>query len=223
MLAFGIILLFTGIIAISATANLEEEKVISSDPVDRKKHSWEVSGNFSRGKRLKLTIAPGKHWYFFAEQTDEYDFPHLIVQVTICDSLERKTELEAIFVPYPGSESLDLLAVKLISNSGGLTLEKSNEIELTNETGYYKEISGIVNCDGIYKARVDSVWLPNPPAVLTLYCQLIKKEHPYWFVIPMGGALIVGGAFLSMWAAKKPKHKLELKKEKRRVYPRSLD
>ncbi|MDH5448227.1 MAG: hypothetical protein OEX01_04400 [Candidatus Bathyarchaeota archaeon] len=212
-LVFGIILLFVGLIVTSAAVSSQQEKVVSRDDVDKKLDLltnatfWWIAGNFSKGRRLYLSMQPGPGWT--AEPPSVYEMYLLKVPVTITDPHGEETRLFAIFGTDPKSTQSDVVrfwGVNLTSNDGGLIFEKSNEFQMVGIT-YYQEISAIVTIDGVYNATVNrniGVW--SPPSILLLQSLLIENEYPYWFVIPIGIALMIAGVSLSIWVTKHPKH-----------------
>lgn len=206
LLVLGIALLFVGVVATSVAANIQEEKVVSIDWEKKPIRVWSVSGNFSKGRKLRVYIAPGKDWR--GEPQGGMDIVNF--SVTICDPQGGKTELRAIFSsdPFASEPKLQPHAVQLVSNDGGLIFQKANELETIGETVYYGEISGIVNYDGPYNVTVYRTFgIFGPPEVLGLESLWVEKEYPYWFVIVMGVGFMVAGVFLFMWAWKSPKHK----------------
>jgi len=220
LLVLGIALLFIGIIATSVAANIQEEKIFSTEEVDKKTAtmlrdmaSWSVSGNFTKGRKLYSYIQPGVNW---RASDPGPDINFLKVKVTIHDPNGGETELKAIFSsdPLAPEPVLQPHAVQLVSNNGGLTFEKSNELEKIDEVLYYKEISGIVNSDGPYNVTVYPTFgasRTDPPSILGLQSQLTGKEYSYWFVIPVGAGFVVAGVFLSVRARKSPQHKKRLR------------
>ncbi len=192
--------------------------MISREQVDRKTAtilenmtSWSVSGNFTKGRKLYSYIQPGRDW---RASDPEPGIHYLRVKVTIRDPNGGETELKAIFSsdPIAPEAILQPHAVQVVSNNGGLTFEKSNELETIDEVIYYKEINGIVSHDGLYNVTVYPTFGTfGPPTILGLQSLLTEKVYPYWLVIPIGVGFVVAGVFLSIWARKSPRHKKRLK------------
>ncbi len=215
LLVLGVILLFVGIVAVSTAANIEEEKIVLRETVGRKTASelinmtdWSVSGNYSKGRRLRLVIQPGNDW--MAEPAQGYHY--IIVNVTICDPEGDKTQLRVEFrKDAMAVHNLELFSVEIISSCGGLTFEKSNELTI-NGTTYYWEISGVANYDGVYNATVGKSWGTfGPPEILKLESLVVERSNPYWLVIPVGVGFMVAGLFLLVWVWKSSKHKKRAK------------
>jgi len=204
LLVLGLIIFLIGIV-VTPWAALSRKKIVLSTETVEVINEVEVLGNFGKGNRLTLTITQGLYWMAY-DRTDEFDFPHLPVDVSIVDPKGGKTNFTAIFA-QAGSGALGFFTAKLTSNDGGLAIEEENVKSRENEMVYCFEISGIVNYNGTYKAVVSHIGLPTPPARLTLSKQVIEVGYPYLFVIPIGGAFIVSGAVLSIWATKGGKHK----------------
>ncbi len=215
LLVLGTVLLFIGVVATSIAIGIQEENVISEDWAETNFNAWSVSGNFTKGRKLYSYIQPGDFWS--AEPQGGINILNL--SVTIRDPEGGKTELRAIFssdasAPDP---KLHPHAVQVVSNDGGLTFEKSNELEKIDGTICYKEIRGIVNCDGVYNVTFHGAgpYTPLPPAVIGLQSFLTEKFYPYWFVIVAGVASMVAGVFLLVWVWKNPKNRKKLKTDAR--------
>lgn len=211
LLVLGVALLFVGVVATSVAVGIQEEKVISNDWVKTNPNAWSISGNFTKGRNLYSYIQPANDW--LAEYQGGINILNL--SVIIRDPEGGKTELRAVFSSDPMSPDPKLQphVVQVFSNDGGLTFEKSNELETTDEAKYYEEIRGIVNCDGVYNVTANRAgpFTPSPPALIGLQSSLTEKFYPYWFVIVMGVAFMVTGAFLLIWVWKNPKKKKRLK------------
>jgi len=212
LLVLGLIIMVIGLV-VTPWAAISRRKIVLSTEKWEVTNELEVTGNFSEGNRLNLTISCGRYW--FAEpRTDEFQFPHLPVYVSIVDPKGGKTNFTAIFAQVPNTEALQFFIAKPTSNDEGLTIEEDNLVAKKNETVYCGAISGIVNYNGVYRAVVSHVGIPTPPAILRVYKQLIKMDYPHLFVIPIGGTLIVSGAALSIRATKRHKHKRQRRNRK---------
>lgn len=215
LLVLGTVLLFIGVVATSRAIGIQEEKTISKDWDKTNSNEWSISGNFTKGRTLYSYIQPGKYWS--AEYQGGINILNL--SVTIRDPEGGKTEIRAVFSsdPLAPDPKLQPYAVQVVSNDGGLTFEKSNELEKTDGTIYYKEIRGTVNCGGVYNvtAHRSGPFTPSPPALIGLQSSLTEKFYPYWFVIVAGVASMVAGVFLLVWVWKNPKNKKRLKADTR--------
>lgn len=204
------LLVFSGLVIAATAANLQEERTTNSRIVAQTHTSWEVRGNFTEGKRLKLVIAPGDFW-MANDRTDEYDFQHLAVYVNIIDSYGGKVEFEAIFGSVPTESGLNpallLFLVKPLSNTASLTLEESNVKVTINGTVYYETIGGTVNYGGEYRAVINDTItaVPYEPVSLTLYEETVGQEKPYFFLVPVGATFMVAGTSVSLLTFRKHK------------------
>lgn len=207
----GTVLFFAGFALTLVVANSQQERIISVNTINEARDTWEVSGNFTHGRRLISSITPGKIWLYFLEPTDEYSFDNLVVPIIIVDPYGGRTELEVIYAsatPHPttGEPRMDLFLIKLVSNAGGLAFEASNQKDVINGTYYYNEISGIVQYDGAYKVQVDnSTFGAGPPMKLNLEEVSFVKEHPYMFFVPVGVIFMGAGVAMPVWKARKRK------------------
>lgn len=216
LLVLGIALLFIGVVATSIAAGIQEENVISREVLDWKNAlmldnmtSWSVYGNFSEGRKLRVVIQPGRDWT--GEPAPGYNYLNL--PVTIRDPKDKETRLRFEFTSDPmGEGHLQPSSVEVVSNGGGLTFEKSDELETINGTVYYEELVGIANYNGVYNVTVGrtvGVW--GPPEILELQSLEVEKVYPYWFVVVTGVAFMIVGVFLWIWVWKNPKNKKRLK------------
>jgi hypothetical protein len=190
-------------------ATWQEEKVIDSRLVDGGLDKQEVSGNFTRGRRLSLEISPADDWSMILDETDEYRFKHFAAYITIINPYGEETKLEAIFVspPNPQAQGLILFLVKPLFNDAELIFEKSNEKTEVNGTIYYNSISAIVKYDGFYNVSIFPV-----PHALRLYEHTLGKEYPFLSLVPVGVTVMAVGAIQSGWTLKKHKAKRHVKK-----------
>jgi hypothetical protein len=190
-------------------ATWQEEKVIDSQCVGGVLDKQEVSGNFTRGKRLSLEISPADDWSMILDETDEYQFKHVAAYITIINPYGGETQLEAIFVspPNPQAQGLILFLVKPLSNNAELIFEKSNEKTEVNGTIYYNSISAIVKYDGLYNVSIFPV-----PHALRLYEYTLGKEYPFLPLVPVGVTVMAVGAIQSGWTLKKHKAKRHVKR-----------
>ena len=215
LLVLGVVLLFIGVIATSKAIGIQEEKTISKDWDKTNPNAWSISGNFTKGRNLRSYIQPGKFWS--AEYQGGINILNLTV--TIRDPEGGETELRAVFSsdPLAPDPRLQPHAVQVVSNDGGLTFEKSNELEKTDGTTYYEEIRGTVTYSGVYNVTVygSGPFTPSPPALIGLQSFLTEKFYPYWFVIVAGVASMVSGVFLLVWVWKNPKNKKRWKADTR--------
>ena len=216
LLALGTVLLFIGVVATSIAVGIQQENVISSERLGHEiaydlkdMISWSVYGNFSEGRRLRVVIQPGRDW--MAEPAAGYNYLNL--PVTIRDPNGKDTKFIVEFTQDPYAEhNLEPSSVEVVSNGGGLTFEKSNELETINGTVYYEELAGITNYRGVYNVTVGRTFgVFGPPEILDLYSLEVEMVYPYWFVIVAGVASMVAGVFLLIWVWKNPKKKKRLK------------
>ena len=191
-------------------ATFRREVILYTRSVPEKHQAWEISGNFSAGNRLTFEMTTGEYW--FAEPSypgSEFTFNALLIDISIIDPNGGKTNLTAVFAEMVGATDLfpkfKFFGAKLMSNDGGLNMEKKNILVEKNGTAYYSPIGGIVKYDGIYKVAVNREQ-PSPPNTLKLSKQEIEFEWLYLFVIPIGGTVMGSGITLSAWATRKRKH-----------------
>jgi len=193
LLAFGAILVFVGVLVSSASTSSIEK--LDYPIVAEAEGQWEVSADFNESEKLLVDFLPPKF--------GEYIFPNgdkAVVDVEIFDPDNNKTEFRITFYPrrYPDFE--------LLSNDGGLTVNEPIE-----------GVGGVTRLNGLYTARIDefaSIYYDGgPPGHLSLHKEVVEREYPYRSVLPIGVALIVAGASLSVWA-KSSKRTQRLRKKR---------
>lgn len=117
--------------------------------------------------------------------------------------------------PPPGNGETNF-TVKLF-NSGGV------DVTVTSSTGGLSNftsnlIGGVAQSNGEYTVRMDELgknYHNNaPPAYMRLWTETIKREYRQLDALPIGVALIVMGAPLSIWAARSSKRTSESRKKK---------
>ncbi|MBE0520326.1 hypothetical protein IBX35_04720, partial [Candidatus Bathyarchaeota archaeon] len=124
LLVLGLIIFLIGIVVTPWAALSRKKIVLSTEVVGEVINEFEVLGNFSKGNRLTLTIARGLYWMAY-DRTDEFNYWHCPVDVSIVDPKDGKTNFTAIFA-QTGSEALGFFTAKLTSNDGGLAIEEEN-------------------------------------------------------------------------------------------------
>lgn len=190
--AFGIILVFAGVIVASASTMPTETSEVST--VATAPDKWEVSGLFDENEKLLVS--------FTKPELDELTIPdpYLKVRVEITGPQGGKTVFELEFRRGFGGETM-LYNLTLVSNEDGLTISDP------------WEVGGIVPYSGNYLANITTRRLWGPPTNLWLEAEVFHKEYPYLFVLPIGIPLaVVGGSlsFLSVRSSKrKPRSKIK--------------
>jgi len=204
--AWGIILLFAGVIVTSASA-VPTEKSERSTVATALRNEWEISGRLNEGDKLSVEFNP--------PDLDELLVPEptlkLLVEVT--DSHEGKTVFEMEFKRGFGGNTI-LNNITVVSKEDGLTVSNPPT-----------EVGGIVPYTGDYLANIttrksarysmpreEEFWAPSN---LRLVKEVVHKEYPYLFVLPIGIMLMVVGGSLSFWGVRSSKRKLRSRKKER--------
>ena len=198
-LAFGIILVFAGVIVVSAS-NTPEEKMPQISTIASAEHRWEVGpGRFKENEKLIVDFTPPNPEYDLIP-----DYPvRIVVEVTGPEG--GKTVFAVEFKEGFGGK-LAPPKYTVVSNNDCLTVSDS-----------LQDVCGIVHYTGDYFANVTTRRLGTwgPPKALFLKLEVVEMEYPFLFVQPIGIALIVVGGFLSVWGAISSKRKLRLGVKKR--------
>lgn len=196
--ALGIILLFAGVIAASASTMATEKSEVS--PVDTASKAWEISGQYFKGEKLLFSFA-----------TPELDNPipeyPLKIRVEVTGPQGSKTVFELEYKPTSLEDPtrLYLYNITVTLNEDGLTVSDI----LTEKNG------GIVPYDGNYLANITTRRLWGPPQNLMLEKEVFHNEYPYLFVLPIGVPLAVVGGSLSFLSVRSSKRKLRSRTKKR--------
>jgi len=184
--ASGIVLLFVGVIVASAsTTLLAEEKSQLLTRVSAK-DSWEVGpAPYKQNEKLIVDFNPPDPEH---DVIPEYPIK-IVFEVTSPQG--SKTVFDAKFKEGFGGR-LAPPDISVVSSEDGLTV-----------SDYPLDVGGIVSHTGNYTANITTrhlgTWYPK---TLALKAEIVEKEYPYFFVLPIGVALIVVGGFLSVWGAK---------------------
>lgn len=222
LVGLGLICLLVGFLIILWAASYETKVNSSTFLVGETRLSWEVSSllsNFTAGNRLIFQITPAREWGFMLDPWQGTDFPiqkdHLSIDISIIDPNGGKTNMTVYFVEAGPAEiyvPIQFFAATVISNDGGLSMEKEYIIAEKNGTAYYNynnAVSGIVNYDGPYKVVIINDYaLGTKPLHLELYKQYVEREKPYFFLVPIGGIIIGIGFVLIVIAMRKTRHKV---------------
>jgi hypothetical protein len=214
-LAVALILLFVGMILVSATANIQEERTLENTEVARKvgndlnatASSWSIAGDFTKGRKLRVVIQPGDNW--IPEPAAGYDY--LNFNVSIRDPQNGVTWLKVTYTKAAidvDVHTLSIESAELLVDGGGLTFEESDRLESATGTNIYDQIWGIVRFSGRYSVTVyASIGVYGPPSILELFSLLNEVQRPYLLVTVLGAGLIVAGACLLIFGQKGVQHK----------------
>jgi hypothetical protein len=167
--------------------------------------------DYSKGQKLLVGVGVGKDWFLYADVSDEFKeggaYVSLVaVNVTVIDPNGHPTKLEAEYRVVSGTEDLALYIVKVYQKSDGLTLKTFNQSwvagnsNYTSEYLFENEMGGIANMDGTYNATVSLVGPPIPPTTITLYKYSVTTVSDYWYLLPLGAAMLVVGGLIAVLA-----------------------
>jgi hypothetical protein len=203
----GIILLFAGVIVTSASA-IPTEKSERSTVATAPLNEWEISGRLDEGNKLSVEFNP--------PDLDELLVPEptlkLLVEVTAV-SHGGKTVFEMEFKGGFGGNTV-LNNVTVVSKEDGLAVSNPPT-----------EVGGIVPYTDDYLANIttrktaryitpseEEFWAPSG---LKIVKEVVHKEYPYLFVLPIGIMLMVVGGSLSFWGVRSLERKLRSRRKKR--------
>jgi len=204
--ALGIILLFAGVIVTSASA-IPTEKSERSTVATAPRNEWEISGRLDEGNKLSVEFNP--------PNLDELLVPEpaLKLRVEVTNSHGGKTVFEMEFKRGFGGNTV-LNNVTVVSKEDGLAVSNPPT-----------EVGGIVPYTDDYLANIttrktaryitpreEEFWAPSN---LRLVKEVVHKEYPYLFVLPIGIMLMVVGGSSSFWGVRSSKRKLQSRKKKR--------
>ena len=196
-MAFGFILAFAGIITASISVQVRENK--QSFLVQEHKDSWGTTGYFEKDDKLIFTFNPTP----LEEELNPFpDGQTATVNVEIVNPYGNKTVFKIVFSRV--GENLAPPEFSVVSNEGSLIVSEPLE-----------EVGGFVRYAGDYLANITSRYNWGPPRTVQLYGEIVEKEYPYLFILPVGITLISVGGSLSVWGAKRSKRKLLSRIKKR--------
>ena len=202
-LSVGCIILFAGIIIFSSANYAIEtpENQLAERVKDLPYGQWKISKQFDRGEKIFVAFAGPKL----------IDIPNGVpaiatIWINITDPTGGNTTLRADFRVNLVTKNPEL-NITLESESEGLIVDKS-KLGTSNDSP--ENLGGETQHDGNYTAYVYTYGIAMaryyyPPNAdlprLDLWRIVLKKEYSFGNLLPVGVALIVGGAFLSIWAA----------------------
>lgn len=203
LLAFGVVLVFAGVL-VSLWSNLLVEKIEAS-LVSRVEDRWEASGVFSEGEKLFVDWEPPK----WEERIPLPAGDHALYYVTVLAPLQDDGETN-LTVRFYLSGDVNVT----VSSSGGLSNFSSTVI------------GGVAQCSGTYVVRMDKTarfyYLGSPPSYIQLWTETVKTDYLYLGALPIGVALIVAGASLSIWAAKSSRYVSKARRKSRNLRRSSI-
>jgi len=207
LVAFGIILMFAGVIVVSISTNpveRSERAIVAEAPVNNR---WEVSAPFNKGEKLSVEFTPPN-----LDEVIVFDHTLKLV-VEISSSQAGKTVFEIEFKKI-GDKTV-LSNITLVSKDDGL---KVSDPPI--------EVGGIVPFTDNYLANITTrknarytspgkgeYWVPEN---LRLVKEVAYKEYPYLFVLPIGILLIAVGGSLSLWGSRRSSKYKPLSRTKKR-------
>jgi hypothetical protein len=192
LVGIGLVLIFFGVIVASAS-NTSKDRTPQYVIIAGGNVPWETHGGpYESGVNLLV--------YF---GTPPETLPDLTFDVEIWpDShYDNKTVFGIQYIPMLGRR---IVNVSLSSNDGGLAV--SNQIQ---------EIGGIVNYAGNYWVNITTRWSGwDPPPKPELRLEVVEKEYPYRFILPVGAGLGAVGASSLILGATSVNRKSQIKKKK---------
>jgi len=181
---------FAGVI-VSSACNSFKERTEQSEVAEG---PWEVSGYFDKGEKLIVYLSTPTA-EFFPDHT-------ATINVTVIDPADNKS---VFLIKY--EKNYGFVNITIDSSSNGLIVDEDN-----------LDVGGIANLSGNYTALVNKhaayLYKAETDATITLYKETLERDYPYRSMSPVGVAMIVFGASLSIWAAKSSK---EPKKKRRQL------
>jgi len=224
LMVLGTMFLIMGLVVALCGETFKTKVNIGSEiTTGESRNSWEVSETFSNGAevRLILEIAAGKNWWLWFDVTD---LPPPLdkskqVDVSIIDPKGGKTNITLYYAQAgeAGQSVGVFFGATVNSNDGGLEMEGEYVISEYNKTKFYNynnRFSAIKKYNGFYHAIITNGYeLGSEPVRLTLKEQLFNLESPYFFLVPVGGLVMVIGIILYIvgWRSRKSKRKVRWK------------
>ena len=180
IVAFGIILIFIGVVT-SSVSNSYTERTVDSTV----SHGyWSTSGYFDINQNLSVQLSPPNAQFILIGMGT--------FNVTIIDPADNESVFTVRSRNVEGRQVLSNVTV--VSTSNSLTADVIN-----------LGVGGIVHQSGNYTVIVDkkaTYLYPKVPPDVTLTKETVKRDYPYRGILPVGIGILVFGVGLSIWAAK---------------------
>lgn len=224
-LAFGIILLFAGVILVSSSRmpilRVTYNVVIKDNKV------WELSNTFNNSDIMVVDFSPGVDWWRLFVKAPTMDYQEH-VNFTIVGPSGYKTVFNVSIGTIPprwGYTPESPEETPVIVRDIQLLSQDGDDLELREPP----EIGGIVKQDGKYSVKLepnvywDSTHTTNttcpktPPEELRFNKEIRENIYPFTFLFPIGAPLSVFGVAMSIWGVKSEKHRKYRKLVKRKV------
>lgn len=180
LLALGIILAFIGVLVSSISSSPTEKP--KELPVQPQEKQWNITGYFHENEKLIVDLGV---------PTAEF-IPNGKVNVTVT-IVDPTRETSVFLVTYYHQYKI---FTNYILNSS------SNALHVDEPPAF---VGGVVQREGNYTAQVDTneaSWLYPDAPHLGLKKEILESSYPYRNLLPLGVALMIGGASLSTWAAR---------------------
>lgn len=180
-LAFGIILLFVGIL-VFLSCNSPTERTIVSQVAPPEKQ-WNVTAYFNKYEKMivNLGVPPEFH-------------PDGLTNVTV--TIVDPSGGKSVFLATYHSSTWGYIKYTLNSSDNGLDVDDPTT-----------SIGGVCNYSGNYTVQVDEQfsYLYDGAPQISLSKEIVEKEYPYRSILPVGIAIIIVGTSVSIWSAKSSK------------------
>lgn len=190
LLVFGAILIITGILLMSTSNAVEEKSKLET--LDYAVNSWKVSASVSKGDRIFVDFTPAI-WKRHELPDDNHPYPYKFVRIEIVSPKNETTTFDVTLMWSPGAIVPGVTNITLVEQDGVNVMEP------------IQTVGGIATYDGEYTARIPEygVWPPekDPPTWLAIRKEVIEKECPFSFLLPVGAAFSVVGAGVTLFGA----------------------
>lgn len=208
LLVIGLFLIFVGFCLWGVSSNKEVHEI--DEPAGGGSKVWEVSGNFTRGDIMYISMTQGLNW---AEMLEPPSPGYKWIQLNVSDPYGGFIIFEVEYVKRPETEPgppLSPTYVRIEENSSKCLRLLWNE-KINFSGGVF--IVGEVLASGNYTAKVID-FIPSagneyPPSSLQLRRKWLSYSHPYLFLLYLGIAIIILGLLIVILAVKKRKRRFE--------------
>jgi len=231
LLAFGIVLVFVGLLLIPVGVSSKSLYFASDTASERvtRHDSWSIEGYFEENRKLTLSIGTNPDWGwvaadFIGDFPKEFsklesvlgNKPFIYLRINVTDPDGGNTSFCVLYLQGPSGDTpepppLTVFGIAVSSNDGGLTFSglevpKQGEYLYLDPRIVGDKICGITTLKGVYKVSVrrdPTLSSLGNPRKLELWSEIIVEDHPYLFLVPLGIGISGFGLASSLWAVRR--------------------
>jgi len=176
--------------------------------IEHKDNAREISGFFEKGEKIVVEFWPAEEWQninLLLEKIDGVDRAAMFIYFNVTGPSSNAATFEVTLVRGQTGQYPAIYEIR-VEKVGDITMD----LKANNQTS---EIGGVVNASGNYTALIDFIAPPTvPPQYIELYKGIPQKRYPYYYLLPIGTAVLASGLILLFWSSRTSKKVTRLKK-----------